>query len=188
MTNTTIIDEGYQQSQQKLLLNTTEHGLLAAAPDNHEGKIKNYTSLFSRDIGVCSLGILASKNQELIASLKQSLISLTKAQSSLGQFPFYFRPEENITRWWTPGSLDSTLWWCIAFLKYYQTIKDESFYEKYKDNLEKAFTWLTYQDTNNDNLLEQGEAADWADEMPRFGIVAYSNTLWYWLFSLPTRS
>lgn len=179
-----ILESCLDLSVKKLLANSTPYGLLAASASSDEGKIKNYTSLFSRDIGVCSLGILVSENEQLIASLKQSLISLTKAQSALGQFPFYFRPEKNITRWWTPGALDSTLWWCIAFLKYYQTTKDISFYNQYKDRLEKAFVWLTYQDTNNDSLLEQGEASDWADEMPRFGIVAYSNTLWYWLITL----
>lgn len=179
-----LLESCFDLSVKKLLANSTPHGLIAAAANSDEGKIKNYTSLFSRDISICSLGILASENQQLIASLKQSLISLTKAQSPLGQFPFYYKPEENITRWWTPGALDSTLWWCIAFLKYCQIIKDESFYQEYKDSLEKAFTWLTYQDTNNDSLLEQGEASDWADEMPRFGIVAYSNTLWYWFITL----
>ena len=174
----------YNLSIKNLLDNATEHGLLAAAPKNFEGKTKNYTSLFSRDVGVCSLGILASENDRLIKILRLSLESLVKAQSKLGQFPFYYKPEQNIVRWWTPGALDSTIWWSIAFLKYYKKTKDKGFYQKHKDSLEKAFTYLTYQDTNNDSLLEQGEASDWADEMPRRGTVLYSNGLWYWLIGL----
>lgn len=174
----------FRISQEKLLGNATEFGFLAASPRDSESRAKNYTSLFSRDVGVCSYGVLASGNDELIKATKTSLITLTKAQSKLGQFPFYYIPETDMARWWSPGAADSTLWWCIAFLLYKQTVNDNTFFEKYKDRLERAFTWLTYQDTNNDSLIEQGEASDWADEMPRMGTVLYTNALWYWLVRL----
>jgi len=86
--------------------------------------------------------------------------------------------------WWMPGSIDSTLWWSIAVLEYYKVTKDEDFFILNKYKLDKAFNWLTYQDTNNDCLLEQGESSDWADEMPRTGTVLYTNCLWYWLVKL----
>ncbi|MBI2028642.1 MAG: hypothetical protein HYT07_03460 [Candidatus Levybacteria bacterium] len=179
-----IISKCYGLSTKNLIQNSTRFGLLAASPTNLESKAKNYTSLFTRDIGVSSLGILSSQNQKLIDILRTSLITLTESQSKLGQFPFYYIPETKTVRWWAPGAIDSTLWWCIAFLNYYKSTNDKQFFDKYNSNLEKAFTWLTYQDTNNDSLLEQGESADWADEMPRHGTVLYSNTLWYWLVKL----
>lgn len=83
-----------------------------------------------------------------------------------------------------PGVIDSTLWWIIAALLYYEKTQDKAFYTAQKERIEKGFVWLTYQDTNNDGLLEQGEASDWADEMPRQGSVLYSNALWYWLVKL----
>jgi glycogen debranching enzyme len=176
----------YALSIKYLAKNASKFGLLAASPMDLESKTKNYASLFSRDIGVSSIGILSSKDDNLIKILKTSLETLVESQSKLGQFPFYYIPETKTVRWWTPGALDSTLWWCIAFLSYYKTTRDKNFYNKYKPNLERAFTWLTYQDTNHDNLLEQGESADWADEMPRLGTVLYSNALWYWLVKLMT--
>jgi len=182
--NSPVVKEGYEQALNKLLANMNGEGLLAAARFSFEGEQKAYTALYSRDIGISSLGILASEDEALINTLKVSLANLSLAQSRLGQFPFYFKPQENVKQWRTPGSLDSTLWWCIAFLLYYQKTGDRSFYEAYLPHLEKACTWLTYQDTNNDFLLEQGEAADWADEMPRQGIVLYTTALWYWLISL----
>jgi glycogen debranching enzyme len=93
-------------------------------------------------------------------------------------------PEKNEIHWWMPGTTDGTLWWSIAFLEYVKETGDQDFYENYKTYLEKAFTWLTYQDTNNDTLLEQGESAGWDDEMPRHGTVLYTNALWYWLMNL----
>ncbi len=179
-----LITEGFERALSDLKQNTTPHGLLAASPHTLEAKKKNYTSLFSRDIGVSSLGILLSEDEQLIKTLKVSLENLVLAQSDRGQFPFYYKPEVQKVQWFNPGSIDSTLWWCIAFLHYKKHVNDTAFYEKYLPNLEKAFAWLSYQDTNNDTLLEQGEASDWADEMPRIGTVLYTNTLWYWLVKL----
>lgn len=177
------IEEAYEQSIAQLLKNSTEYGL-AASLANHEGTKKNYAALYSRDVGICSLGILASENKELIKILKKSLQNLASFQSSLGQIPFYVKPEKKEVQWRQTGSIDGTIWWCIAFLKYYKYSQDHEFYHWYKENLERAFTWLLYQDTNNDSLVEQGEAADWADEMPRQGTVLYANALWYWLVKL----
>lgn len=174
----------YDLSIKNLLNNATEFGLLAASPNTIESKEKDYTSLFSRDLGVCSLGMLASWNPELIALTKTSLITMLEAQSELGQFPQNYMPEKKQIVWWNPGGIDGTLWWCISFLTYYKTTGDKEFYTTYKKHLEKAFIWLTYQDTNNDSLLEQGEASDWADEFPRMGTVLYSNALWYWFVRL----
>src|SRR3989344_477814 len=179
-TQRSIIDTCYRLSIKGLLQNSTELGLLAASPKSLEGKKKNYTSLFSRDIGVCSLGILSSEDKRLLPALEASLETLAnRSQSRLGALPFHYQPDEGLIQWWMPGSIDSTLWWCIAFLLHFKHTKNKTFFEKYKQNLEKAFTWLTYQDTNNDYLIEQGESSDWADEMPRMGAVLYSNALWY---------
>ena len=179
-----LVHEAYSQAKRKLRGNVTDHGLLAAAPFSFEGEQKAYTALYSRDIGISALGILASGDDELREGLKRSLRNLASAQSTLGQLPFYYRPELNRKQWRTPGSVDSTIWWCIAVLEYYKATRDETFYHEMKEHLEKGFLWLMYQDTNNDLLLEQGEAADWADEMPRQGIVLYTNALWYWLLTL----
>ncbi len=179
-----LLSQAYDEALKQLRHNTTEHGILAATPFSFEGEQKTYTALYPRDIGISSIGILASGDEALRASLKQSLISVARAQSPLGQLPFYYKPEEDKKQWRTPGSLDSTIWWCLSFLLYYEKTHDQAFYDDYAEHLEKAFTWLLYQDTNNDYLLEQGEAADWADEMPRQGIVLYTNALWYWLLTL----
>ena len=179
-----LISECYKISIEKLINNTTQDGILAASTQTLESNKKHYSSLFSRDIGVCSIGIIQSGNTQLIDSLKTSLINLASVQSDLGQFPFLYKPEKDLVHWRGPGSIDSSIWWGIAFLEYYKYLKDEIFYNKFKPNLEKLFTWLSYQDTNQDNLLEQGEASDWADEMPRRGTVLYTNCLWYWFISL----
>jgi len=177
------IQKAFELSISYLLQNQTDFGMAAARPGKDMEK-GTYTSLFPRDIGVSTLGMLASNNDELIALAKKSLENLIPAQSGRGQFPQNFVPEKKEIHWWMPGTIDGTLWWSIGFLEYVKKTDDQEFYNKYKSHLEKAFIWLTYQDTNNDSLLEQGEAAGWDDEMPRHGTVLYTNALWYWLIKL----
>jgi hypothetical protein len=178
-----ITKQAFDLSMQNLLRNQTTYGFAAARPGDDLEK-GTYASLFSRDVGVCTLGALMSGNPELIEAAKKSLISLTMAQSERGQFPQNYVPEKHEIHWWIPGGVDGTIWWAIAFLKYYEYTKDETFYNEYKDRLEKAFTWLKYQDTNNDYLVEQAESSGWDDEMPRQGIVLYTNAIWFWLVKL----
>jgi len=178
-----LTETAYAYAITNLLKNQTSHGLAAARPAKDMEK-KTYASLFPRDIGVSTLGMLASEDEKLIELAKRSLTSLVPSQSDKGQFPQKYVPEKNEIYWWMPGTIDGTLWWAIAFLEYVKQTKDQKFYETYKDNLDRAYTWLMYQDTNNDHLLEQGEAAGWDDEMPRQGTVLYTNALWYWLVKL----
>ena len=173
----------YDLAIQYLLQNQTSFGMAAARPAKDMEK-STYASLFPRDIGIATLGMLASDNAELIGMAKKSLESLVPAQSERGQFPQNYEPEKNLVHWWMPGTIDGTQWWSIAFLEYVKKTDDQNFYKTYKSNLDKAFTWLTYQDTNNDSLLEQGESAGWDDEVPRQGTVLYPNALWYWLVKL----
>ena len=46
-------------------------------------------------------------------------------------------------------------------------------------NVEKAIVWLECQEHQRFFLLQQNEASDWADIMPRSGFVLYTNALWY---------
>ena len=46
-------------------------------------------------------------------------------------------------------------------------------------NVAKAIQWLEAQEHQRFFLLQQNEASDWADIMPRSGFVLYTNALWY---------
>ena len=43
----------------------------------------------------------------------------------------------------------------------------------------RALDWLLAQEHQHFGLLQQNEASDWADIMPRSGFVLYTNALWY---------
>ncbi len=176
-------DQAYSLAVKKLLKNASQKGIMASA-NYSDGDKPAYPDLYPRDMGVCVIGMLADGSKEMLDLAKLSIESMVIAQSEKGQFPQCYRLSENCPEWWHPGTIDGTIWWSIALLEYYKKTQDKGFLDFLQPNLDKAFTWLTYQDTNNDSLLEQGEAAGWDDEMPRSGTVLYTNALWYWLVRL----
>ena len=173
-----IKKEAYKKSVELLLENSTEYGLMAASP-NKESEEEMYVNIFARDASICSLGMVASKNKDLLVIAKKSLETLSEHQTILGQIPSSISPDREEEYFYYLGSIDSTLWWLIAVDFYDKHTEDKEFKKSLKEKIEKALNWLFYQDANNDGLLEQGEACDWADYMPNNGIVLYTNVLWY---------
>ena len=50
---------------------------------------------------------------------------------------------------------------------------------RYARRIQLAMQWLLAQEHQRFFLLQQNEASDWADIMPRSGFVLYTNALWY---------
>lgn len=172
-----IIEECYQKSIELLLKNSKEFGILASSKSNRATK-RNYLSIFGRDASICSLGMIASGNKELIKTAKNSIMTLAKFQADNGQMPNYVKPERNEVDFWYMGCIDSTLWWLIVVKFYNKYSGDKKLIKILDKNIKKAIFWLNCQEHPNDGLLTQNEASDWADIMPRSGKVLYSNALW----------
>ena len=179
-----IIEECYKKSIILLLNNSNDYGLLASAPSDR-AKQRNYLSIFARDASICAMGMVASKNLKLIAIAEKSLKNLAAYQANNGQIPNYIKPETKTTDFWYLGCIDATLWWLIAikFFDRYST-KKSLLKNRLKQNIAKAISWLEAQEHQKFYLLEQNEASDWADIMPRSGYVLYSNVLWFWVKKL----
>ena len=177
-TKPNLVKTCYNKSKALLLKNSSPHGFLAAAP-SAEAKAKNYLRIFGRDASICALGALASGETKLIKFAQKSLATLAEFQGEMGQIPFSVNPKTKEVNYWMPGSVDNNCWWLLACLAYFEKTKDQEFQEKYQENINRAFTWLRYQDQNSCGLIEQGFCSDWADIMPRHGAVLFTNTLWY---------
>jgi hypothetical protein len=52
---------------------------------------------------------------------------------------------------------------------------------RYAKHIKLALQWLLAQEHQRFYLLQQNEASDWADIMPRSGFVLYTNALWYYV-------
>ncbi|HEX3843698.1 MAG TPA: glycoside hydrolase 100 family protein [Steroidobacteraceae bacterium] len=107
---------------------------------------------------------------------------------------------------WYLGCIDSTLWWLLAldFLERRRSPLHDSPARRQNRRsdfgrrlparegsaqgrsratrsrrVDLALQWLLAQEHQRFFLLQQNEASDWADIMPRSGFVLYTNALWY---------
>lgn len=183
MKNLKLIDECYQKSIELLKKNSTKFGVLASSKNILAGG-RCYDSIFGRDAGICSLGMVLTGNNNLIKSAEKSLVNLAKFQSRNGEIPYYVKPEEGKSDFWYIGNIDSALWWLIAIKFFGQHVESAKLEKRLAKNIALAINWLEAQEHPRFFLLQQNEASDWADIMPRSGYVLYTNVLWYWVKKL----
>lgn len=183
-----IIDECYARSLKLLLKNSRGHGVIAAARTKKTVD-RNYASIFGRDAAICSLGMVASGDKRLIRHAKKGLLTLARFQAPNGQIPKYVKPEKRESDFWYSGCIDATLWWLYAVDHFDRAIPASRLKKRLAPNIGKALSWLFCQEHQGMFLVQQNEASDWADIMPRSGFVLYSNALWYGvkkLYGIPT--
>jgi hypothetical protein len=182
--NNEIIEECYKKSISLLLKNSNKFGVLASSSSKN-AKLRNYLSIFGRDASICSLGMVVSKNLKLIKVAEKSLKNLAAYQANNGQISNYIKPENKTADFWYLGCIDATLWWLIA-VDFFDKHSGKKLLLKnqLKKNITKAISWLEGREHQKFYLLEQNEASDWADIMPRSGYVLYSNVLWFWVKKL----
>ncbi|WP_243373654.1 glycoside hydrolase 100 family protein [Geotalea sp. SG265] len=183
-----LIETCYVKSLDLLRANSGEDGILAATMTTKAAG-RNYTAIFGRDAAICTLGMVVSGDGELIRTAGRGLFTLARHQAPNGQIPKYVKPETGEVDFWYTGCIDATLWWLIAVAFYDRHCPDEDLGARLKENTERALQWLQCQEHQAWYLLQQNEASDWADIMPRSGFVLYSNVLWHWvkrLYDIPT--
>jgi glycogen debranching enzyme len=173
-----VVAECYHRSVALLKRNSHGSGVIAAAR-TRKSVDRNYASIFGRDAAICSLGMVASGDRELIAHAKKGLLTLARYQAPNGQIPKYVKPEKREADFWYSGCIDATLWWLIAVDHFDRTVPSSGLKKKLAPKVEKALSWLFCQEHQGMYLVQQNEASDWADIMPRSGFVLYSNALWY---------
>src|SRR3989344_2654963 len=168
------LQTGYKQA-----INVLEH---CAKPRGFfaSGLTGGYAGLWARDSMITSLGACLVANK-FKAPFKASLALLSKHQSPLGQIPNAVG-DYNVDRKArvTFNTIDSTLWYIIGHFAYAQAYKDNTLLRKYKNNIDQAFLWLSYQDPNEDKLLVQQPTMDWQDAFPhKYGRVINTQALYY---------
>ncbi len=178
-----IIDECYTRSVRLLKDNSFSLGVIACAR-SEKAVGRRYASIFGRDAAICSLGMVLSGDRDLVQAAKRSLITLAEFQAPNGQIPKYVIPETRDADFWYYGCIDATLWWLIAVDFYDRYVPGQSIRDQLHADVERALYWLSCQEHPGLYLLQQNEASDWADIMPRSGFVLYTNALWYYVKKL----
>ena len=173
-----LVDECAARAVDLLLRNLAPAGILAATrtPDAVE---RGYVAVFGRDAAVCALGMAVSGTATLQREAATGLVTLARHQARNGQIPKFVDVQAEEADFWYLGCIDATLWWLIALA--WLDGHDERYRlrETLASNVERAISWLECQEHQRFFLLQQNEASDWADIMPRSGFVLYTNALWY---------
>ena len=187
----------HARSLELLHQNVTPAGILAASPGDR-ARSRGYTAIFGRDAAICAIGMALSGDPQLESAAAAGLETLGEHQAPNGQIPKFVEPfsGEPTSRaggsqrrareadFWYLGCIDSTLWWLLAldFLARRSPPARRtkgSGPSKRPRRIELALQWLLAQEHQRFFLLQQNEASDWADIMPRSGFVLYTNALWY---------
>ncbi|HJV33689.1 amylo-alpha-1,6-glucosidase [Geomonas sp.] len=183
-----LMEECYRRALVLLRENSTDGGVLASAI-NKKSVGRHYASIFGRDASICALGMAVSGDADLIDSARRGLFTLAKYQAPNGQIPKYVKPESGEVDFWYAGCIDATLWWLVAISLLDRWDPKGALRKQLETEVGLALRWLECQEHQVWHLLQQGEASDWADIMPRSGFVLYTNALWYWtkmLYDIPT--
>ena len=165
-----------QASLALLLRNLTPHGILAASR-TEAAEARRYTRIFGRDAAICVMAMCGSAVPALEQGAVASLDALSAQQAENGQIPKYVDPAGQDADFWYLGCIDATLWWLIA-VDHVRRHGDVG-PARWADGVARATGWLLAQEHQRFRLLQQNEASDWADIMPRSGYVLYTNALWY---------
>ena len=183
----TLVDRCTRESLDLLRRNLTPRGILAASRTD-AAEARSYTRVFGRDAAICVLAMAGSGDPALEQGAVASLDSLAELQARNGQIPKYVDPEGQDADFWYLGCIDATLWWLIAVDHVRRHGQLPGMAERWQPQVDLAINWLMAQEHQKFFLLQQNEASDWADIMPRSGFVLYTNALWYrvkLLFELP---
>jgi glycogen debranching enzyme len=173
-----LLAECHARAVALLKQNLTPAGILAASATVRSEK-RGYTAIFGRDAAVCALGMVLSGDPLLEREAVVGLHTLAAHQAANGQIPKFVDADKREADFWYLGCIDSTLWWLIAIAFLDARGKPRGLKRGYAKQIQLAMQWLLAQEHQRFFLLQQNEASDWADIMPRSGFVLYTNALWY---------
>lgn len=158
--------------------NLSEAGILAAAP-TERARERGYAAIFGRDAAICAIGMAVSGDSTLQYEAATAMRTLAQHQARNGQIAKFVDSKESEADFWYLGCIDSTLWWLIALAFLDAEPATRGIKAQFERELGLAIQWLSAQEHQRFFLLQQNEASDWADIMPRSGFVLYTNALWY---------
>ncbi|AWN21962.1 glycogen debranching protein [Deinococcus irradiatisoli] len=187
---TRLTDQARQLAQDTVLANGSSIGLLGAS--------SAYKQVWARDSMVCALGLMLC-GPEGADIARRSVDTLAAYQSRLGNIPhnvgFVGLPDPALIAHGGAlhagnaqgvvvdsahaGCIDNSLWFIVGNAYLWRLDGDLERIRRLWPALQRAYTWLEYQDSNECGLLEVHEAMDWADLFANRYNSLGPNVLWY---------
>ena len=166
--------EGRRQALALLRACATEAGFLASPT-----RRSNYRRVWARDGAILSLAALCARDDELIATARNTMRTLVHHQGPHGEIPSNVDPVTGrVSYGGTTGRVDADLWFVIASAEYWRATGDDSFLDAMLPALEKVRFLLGAWEFNNRGLLYVPPTGDWADEYLQSGYVLYDQLLY----------
>jgi hypothetical protein len=170
------------QHQQELV-NTAKEAALQVLLHNNHGAYRNlprtagwaYPEPYTRDLMICSLGIMTTQNERLLKSLRRVLQTLSENQSELGHIPSLVHDSQD------RGASDTTPLFLMAVGIYRKVIKEAGFLEP---AVRKALKWMRHQSPSDRIIVAQLPTSDWRDEQWVLGYGLFVNTIVYTYLNL----
>ena len=175
-----LVETCRAKAVQLLTRNLDSAGILAATPGGRAEE-RGYTAIFGRDAAICAIGMLLADDPLLVREAARGLLTIAEHQAPNGQLPKFVDTTGEEADFWYLGCIDSTLWWLIALAMIDRLDSQQRLRMSQGARIELALQWLLAQEHQRFFLLQQNEASDWADIMPRSGFVLYTNVLWYYV-------
>ena len=168
----------YEKAIQLLQKVSTPIGFLASAENT-----SNYNRVWARDGVICGLAALASGDEKLIETFKNTLETLGHHQHKTGTIPsnvLIYNDKEEVSYGGLAGRVDAVTWFVIGVCQYAFYKQDMAFVAKYNLHIEKCLTLLDAWEFNNKHLLYVPLSGNWADEYITDGYVLYDQLLRIW--------
>ena len=173
MNTTALLDEARVRAADILHRCATPHGFRASA------LAAGYPQIWARDSMVVFLGAAATGDPALLAAGRASLETMGRYQSPRGMVQLNVNPDTGYISTENAGAVDANLWFLLGHSLHLQVTGDLDFTRRHWEAIERAITWLEYQDMNECGLLEVPEAGDWMDLLAVRYNVLYDNVLYY---------
>lgn len=155
-----------KEAARRVLLNNL-HGPFLGLPRTAAW---GYPEPYTRDWMISALGILVSKDDQLVDALRDVLSALGQRQTRLGNIPSLANDPKDC------GASDTTPLFLIGLALFRSVTGEARFLE---EAAQKSLAWLAYQSPDDSGLIAQQPTSDWRDEQWVWGYALYVNTLAY---------
>jgi len=129
-----------------------------------------YPEPYTRDLVFSILGIAVSENKKLLKSIRRVLETLAINQTERGHIPSLVHDKDN------RGASDTTPLFLLGVGIFRKVSGEPDFLN---EAVERALTWMEYQNPSDRYLVAQQPTSDWRDEQWVTGFGLFVNTLVY---------
>jgi hypothetical protein len=129
-----------------------------------------YPEPYARDLLICGLAAMATRDRLLMSSLRKVLSTLAANRSTRGHIPSLVHDPHD------RGASDTTPLFLMVLGMYRRVTGRKGFLDK---AAKAALTWMEYQSPEDDVMVAQLPTTDWRDEQWVLGYGLYVNAVLY---------